>query len=48
MEPETLKVRVELIYDMLQVAILNGDRKHVLVYARYLARERQKQGIGLQ
>jgi hypothetical protein len=32
---------------MLEVAILNGDRKHVLCYAAYLARERYKEGIGM-
>jgi len=44
---ETLKIRAECIYDMLEVAILNGERKHVLCYAAYLAQERHKAGIGV-
>lgn len=47
LDKETLKIRADCIYEMLEVAILNGDRKHVLCYAGYLARERQKEGIGL-
>ena len=44
---ETLKIRADCIYDMLEVAILNGDRKHVLIFAGYMARERHRAGIGL-
>jgi nucleoside-diphosphate-sugar epimerase len=47
LDEETQKIRAECIYDMLEVAILNGDRKHVLIYAGYLARERHKSGIGM-
>ena len=47
MDMETLKIRAECIYDMLEVAILNGERKHVLSYAGYLAQERHKAGIGM-
>ncbi len=47
LDAETLTVRAECIYDMLEVAILNGDRKHVLIYAGYLARERYKEGISM-
>ena len=32
---------------MLEVAILNGDRKHVLIYVGYLAQERHKKGVGM-
>jgi nucleoside-diphosphate-sugar epimerase len=47
LDEETLKIRADCIYEMLEVAILNGDRKHALIYAGYLARERYKAGIGL-
>jgi hypothetical protein len=45
LDRETLKIRADCIYEMLEVAILNGDRKHALIYAGYLAKERHRAGI---
>ena len=48
MDLDTLKSRARFIYEMLEVAILNGDRKHLLCYAGYIARQRYKGGVGFQ
>ena len=44
---ETLRNRANLIYDMLEVVFLNGNRQHILCYANYLARQRSLEGVGL-
>jgi len=45
---ETLRIRVNLIYEMFEVVFLNGDRKHILSYAKNLARQRSIEGIGFK
>ena len=45
---DSLKNRARFIYEMLEVAILNGDRKHLLCYSGYIARQRYKEGIGVE
>ena len=45
---DSLRIRARFIYEMLEVAILNGDRKHLLCYSSYIARQRYKQGIGFK
>lgn len=44
-EIDSLRIMARFIYEMLEVAILNGDRQHLLCYAGYIARQRHKQGI---
>ena len=44
---DSLKIRARFIYEMLEVAILNGDRKHLLCYSGYIARQRYKEGVGV-
>jgi len=44
---DSLRIRARFIYEMLEVAILNGDRKHLLCYSGYIARQRYKEGIGV-
>lgn len=44
----TLKTRARFHYEMLEVAILNGDRKHLLCYANYIARQRYNRGISFE
>jgi len=45
---DSLKNRARFIYEMLEVAILNGDRQHLLCYSGYIARQRYKEGIGFE
>ena len=45
---DSLKIRATFIYEMLEVAILNGDRQHLLCYSGYIARQRYKEGIGFE
>ena len=47
LDRESLRNRLDLIYDMLEVVFLNGNRQHILCYASYLARQRFLEGIGL-
>jgi nucleoside-diphosphate-sugar epimerase len=47
MDEDILKNRVEYMFNMLEMAILNNDRKHLHVYAGFLARERYENGISL-
>jgi nucleoside-diphosphate-sugar epimerase len=47
LDRETLRLRATLIYEMLEVVFLNGDRQHILCYAHYLARQRSMEGIDL-
>ncbi len=47
MDPETLRIQANLIYEMLEVVFLQGNRLHILKYAKYLARKRSKDGIKL-
>lgn len=42
-----LRVRTRLIYEMLEVVFLNGDRQHILRYANNLAKQRLMEGINL-
>jgi nucleoside-diphosphate-sugar epimerase len=46
LDPESLKIRARFIYEMLEVAILSGDRQHLLCYSNYVARQRYQEGIG--
>jgi len=45
---DSLKIRAIFIYEMLEVAILNGDRQHLLCYSGYIARQRYKEGVGFK
>ena len=47
LDREILRNRANLIYDMLEVVFLNGNRQHILCYANYLARQRSLEGVGL-
>lgn len=47
LDRETLTLRANLIYEMLEVVFLNGDRRHILCYANYLARQRSLEGVAL-
>ncbi len=47
LDSESLEIRARFIYEMLEVAILSGDRQHLLCYSNYVARQRYQEGIGV-
>jgi len=44
----TLQNRVECIYDMLELVLLNGDRPLLLCYTNFFARQRMRDGVGFK
>lgn len=48
LDPATLHLRVSYLYDLFELVFLSGDRRHMLCYAGYLARQRSNEGFSLE
>jgi nucleoside-diphosphate-sugar epimerase len=47
LDAKSLRIRVECIYEMFELVLLNGDRPLLLCYTNFLAKQRLKEGFGL-
>lgn len=47
LDAESLHLRVSYLYDLFELVFLSGERRHMLCYSGYLARQRCKEGFSL-